>query len=65
MDMAGFYVRGHNLTRFRGSPRRILWSAASSLLAATGNDPSRLSEGKLFEALEKIRLGAMRPAHTS
>ena len=23
MDMAGFYVRGHNLTRFRGSPRRI------------------------------------------
>jgi hypothetical protein len=56
-DAASFRVRGHNLTRHRGSPERLVSSVARSLLAATGNDPSRLQRQRFLDGLEAIRLG--------
>ena len=55
--LAGLYVRGHNLTRFRGSPRRIVSSVASRLLEAAGQDADPATVSDLFGGLETIRTG--------
>ena len=55
--LAGLYVRGHNLTRFRGSPGRIVSSVASRLLEVAGQGAEPATVSDLFRGLEAIRTG--------
>jgi hypothetical protein len=55
-------ARGHDLTRYRGRPRKIVSGLTSALLGETGNDPHAFSMAEFLDALEQIRVG---PTHTA